>query len=160
MAGYGPVVGWEGDLVGVDNVMGLVFFRTNPPERGYATSLPILRGDADRRPHKDHAHRNRDAAIAQINTLLAGIPSQSVKTDPSVSPLADSFCRAARGRCKCRTSEAGGVLRGEHHFLSNFFGTYHHHPLRARRAAFRLEKFRLRGQHSAQDGLLPPTSRR
>ena len=41
MAGYGPVVGWEGDLVGVDNVMGLVFFRTNPPERGYATSLPI-----------------------------------------------------------------------------------------------------------------------
>ena len=48
----------------------------------------------------------------------------SVNSDPSFSPLADSFCRAARGRCKCRTSGAGGVLRGEHHFLSNLFGTY------------------------------------
>ena len=150
MAGYGPVVGWEGDLVGVDNVMGLVFFRTNPPRTRIRHFSADLRGDADRRPHKDHAHRNRDAAIAQINTLLAGIPSQSVNTDPSVSPLADSFCRAARGRCKCRMSGAGGVPRGKHHFLSNLMSTYHHQPLRARGAALGIEKFRLRGHDSAQ----------
>ena len=122
----------------------MVFFRTHPPERSWVTSPPICedRGDADRRPHKDHAHRNRSAAIAQTITLLAEIPPQSMTNDPSFSPLADSFCRAARGRCKCRTSGAGAVPRGKHHFLSNLMGTYHHHPLRSRRAAFGSQKFR------------------
>ena len=32
MAGYGPVVGWEGALVGVDNVMGLIFFSEPTPQ--------------------------------------------------------------------------------------------------------------------------------
>ena len=41
MTDSGPVVGWEGALVGVDNVKEVVFFRTHPPQRSWLTSPPI-----------------------------------------------------------------------------------------------------------------------
>ena len=136
-----------------------MLFLNQPPRTKLAHFSADLRGDAGRSTRKALHHCIRNAPIAQTNTLLAEIPSQSMNNDPMFSPLAHSFCRAARGRCKCRTSEAGGVLRGKHHFLSNLLGTYHHHPLRARRAAFGIENFGFRGQHSAQGCVMLPTSR-
>ena len=128
-----------------------MLFLNQPPRTKLGHFSADLRGDAGRSPREAQHHRNRSAPFAQTITLLAEIPSQSMTNDPMFSPLAHSFCRAARGRCECRTNGAGGVLHGKHHFLSNLLGTYHHHPLRARRASIGIEKFRLRGQHSAQD---------
>ena len=132
-----------------------MLFLNQPPRTKLAHFSADFRGDAGRSNREATHHRNRHASFAQTITLLAENLQDSVTNDPMFSPLAHSFCRAARGRCKCRTSGVGGVLHGEHHFLSNFLGTYHHHPLRARRAAFGTQKFRLRGQHLAQGCLLP-----
>ena len=155
-------VGWEGRRCPGGGVQcgGPGLFQNQPPTTKLGHFSADLRGDAGRSNREATHHRIRSARFAQTITLLAENLQDSVNSDPSFSPLADSFCRAARGRCKCRTSGAGGVLRGKHHFLSNLMGIYHHHPLRARRAAFGIKKFRFRGRHSAQGGHLPPTSRR
>ena len=124
MTGSGPVVGWEGALVGVDNVKVKCFPGPNTPERRSVT----LRAEFEVMPAvalgKHFTTASAEPELPEPITLLAENLQDSVTNDPSVSPLAHSFCRAARGRCKCRTSGAGGVLRGaEHHFLSNLFGT-------------------------------------
>ena len=105
-----------------------------------------VRGVAGRRTHEGHRHRIRHARIAQTRTLLAETPSQSVKTDPSFSPPADSFCCAVRGRCKCSTNPREGVLAGKHHFLFGLMGSGRNHPVRPCSTAPGSKKNCLRGQ--------------